>query len=303
MGKKSKRKICHSISWILKKNHDDAKNTKPAANQKKNKLSKNFSGSEEEDSEDDGWSGSENAKKSGSESDDEPVQKKTKLQQKAKSNPPKSKVRDTEDEDVEPPPKKARISASVPSPPPTRPITSKPSTADAQLRRSKLLSTCPNPACNDRFPVGKLDLGADLEKLLAKCVQLLSTPNHDAEKLKKVNKSICAHLQQELEIRRLEQLADTNGWPVLIDFNDIVDRMLTLKDKLADLILSDYDLHNCVTWENFLESIDYKIHTFGALREPNSLAAPFSGTNLWLCLGHSHLFCTTQRSGKSIGRV
>ncbi|KAF7365912.1 hypothetical protein MVEN_00466200 [Mycena venus] len=93
-----------------KKDNNDAKNTKPAANQKKNKSSKNFS-----DSEDDDWSGSEDAEKSGSDSDNEPVQKKTKLQQasakktpakNAKSNPPKRKVRDAEDDEVEPAPKK-----------------------------------------------------------------------------------------------------------------------------------------------------------------------------------------------------
>ncbi|KAF7372604.1 hypothetical protein MVEN_00123300 [Mycena venus] len=100
---------------LAHKKDSNAKNTKPAANQKKNKLSRNFSDSEEEDSEDDDWSGSEDAEKSGSDSDDEPVQKKTKLQQasakktpakNAKSNPPKRKVRDAEDDEVEPAPKK-----------------------------------------------------------------------------------------------------------------------------------------------------------------------------------------------------
>ncbi|KAF7328584.1 hypothetical protein MVEN_02546500 [Mycena venus] len=67
---------------------------------------------------------------------------------------------------------------------------------------------------------------------------------------------------------RLEKLADTDGWPALVDFKDIVNRTLSLKDELADIILCDYDLYNCVTWDNFLESIDYKIHEFGALMEP-----------------------------------
>ncbi|KAF7345982.1 hypothetical protein MVEN_01620800 [Mycena venus] len=133
-----------------------------------------------------------------------------------------------------------------------------------------------------------LDLGADLENLLAKRVQNLSTPDHDAEKLKNVNKNICAHLKHELEIRRLEKLADTNGWPALVDFKDIVNRTLSLKDELADIIFCDYDPYNCVTWDNFLESIDYKIHEFGASMEPygHGGSAP---CNMWIDMGVSYI--------------
>ncbi|KAF7372605.1 hypothetical protein MVEN_00123400 [Mycena venus] len=135
-------------------------------------------------------------------------------------------------------------------------------------QRSRFPKTCPNSGCSDPFPHGALNMQAEFDHIFSKRDKLLSDPRHDPRKLEKINQDICSHIKHENDIRRLDKLRSMRGWPVSFDFDDIVNRTLSLKQQLADLILSDYDLHNCVVWDDFLESIDYKIHKFGALKEP-----------------------------------
>ncbi|KAJ7891029.1 hypothetical protein B0H13DRAFT_1887357 [Mycena leptocephala] len=184
----------------------------------------------------------------------------------ATSDGKKRKTPAVQDE-LEQPRKKAKMSASIPSPPPTQRDKSKPAKAGSQPRL-EIPETCPNYGCGDALPDG--DLSAKLEGLFNKNQKLLSTPNHSVRRREEIEQDICAHISHENEVIRLDNLQQARGWPRSFNYASLVKRARALKAELSDLIGDDCDLYNCIAWTDFLEVIEYNIHAFGRCEDPES---------------------------------
>jgi hypothetical protein len=91
---------------------------------------------------------------------------------------------------------------------------------------------------------------------------LISSADYQQFQLDAIVQDICAHISHENDVLRLETLGRSKGWPFSLDFDLIVTRILSLSSELYDLCTDNDTLDNSITWFNFLESIDGKIHEF-----------------------------------------
>lgn len=62
---------------------------------------------------------------------------------------------------------------------------------------------------------------------------------------------------------KLQSLGRARGWPISLEFNPMVTYTVALKEKLLDLVHYEDYLCDCMVWNDFLDSINCKIHELG----------------------------------------
>ncbi|KAJ7068873.1 hypothetical protein B0H15DRAFT_807387 [Mycena belliarum] len=78
------------------------------------------------------------------------------------------------------------------------------------------------------------------------------------------NEEICERIVWDNRIRSLRKLGRARGWPISFDFSYLVVQVLRRADDITELITDSIALENAYAWDDFLQSIDYRIFAFGA---------------------------------------
>lgn len=127
----------------------------------------------------------------------------------------------------------------------------------ADFSGKKSPTACPILGCNDTI-LGKVT--DSLAKLLA---EKKKQRKPTRKELELIDEEICAQIAWDNKQEHLHSLGRQSGLPVSLDFSHLVSQVLLLKDDIIELATDGYVLHNCVLWDDFLDSIDHKIFRFG----------------------------------------
>ncbi|KAJ7926647.1 hypothetical protein B0H13DRAFT_1862101 [Mycena leptocephala] len=77
------------------------------------------------------------------------------------------------------------------------------------------------------------------------------------------DREICGQISYENNVMKLQSLGQARGWPISLEFNPMVTYTVALKEKLLDLVHYEDYLCDCMVWNDFLDSINCKIHELG----------------------------------------
>lgn len=87
-----------------------------------------------------------------------------------------------------------------------------------------------------------------------------------------LTRQICQTIRLENQHNQMLDTAETQGWPMKINFSEIPERVLAHQDAIVELTSDSTELEICATWLSFLDSIKYKVYAF-------SCASPGSFSN------------------------
>ncbi|KAJ7813749.1 hypothetical protein B0H14DRAFT_3149714 [Mycena olivaceomarginata] len=95
--------------------------------------------------------------------------------------------------------------------------------------------------------------------------ELVSKHGNNASGARKLNQQICSRIHEENRQIKCLQEAESNGWPLYIDFDALITRFQTLKlgERIFALVMTPTELQMCPIWQSFLDQISYKVHAFG----------------------------------------
>ncbi|KAJ7733467.1 hypothetical protein B0H16DRAFT_1468060 [Mycena metata] len=218
----------------------------------------------------------EDALGSDDDSDDEiPVPKNVSKPAKKPSKPPsapdsekkkrKLKHQVMEDAGTNPPQKKARTDGVPAARPQSKPKSSPPTARQAAkpvLTPPRILTKCPKLDCADLLP--KKPLSADLARLISQRNKIVndSNPHHSTHALEKVDQKICETISLEHKRRKLATMGRNLGWPLSLDFPQLLTRIVALKDDLFELVTDPESLGQSISFLDFLNTIDGQINEF-----------------------------------------
>ncbi|KAJ6486025.1 hypothetical protein DFH09DRAFT_1339735 [Mycena vulgaris] len=199
---------------------------------------------------------------------------------------------DEEEEDIIPPKKKVKIVLDTASPSPIQkstsqskgqrspkkkqkkqpvtshnivtkpsPSSSRPRVAESNMLTPVIWSTCPKLKCREKLPLGTPS--ATIARLFANRWKILARHEPKIEELESCDAKICKQITWENKYKRLRDLGRARGWPVQLDFSQIVTQTLAMQDELIGLVKDPAALFHSIIWDDFLSSIDSKIHEFG----------------------------------------
>lgn len=122
--------------------------------------------------------------------------------------------------------------------------------------------SCPATYCKDAMPPQPTQ---QLLSLLAQKQELVSKHGNNASGARKLNQQICSRIREENRQIKCLQKAESNGWPLYIDFDALTTRFQTLKlgERIFALVMTPTELQMCPIWQSFLDQISYKVHAFG----------------------------------------
>ncbi|KAJ6586305.1 hypothetical protein DFH09DRAFT_1274824 [Mycena vulgaris] len=160
-------------------------------------------------------------------------------------------------EDNSRPPKKAKTSHAdnaLPPPPPPPPIAT-----FSPLTRADLPDTCPDASCKDLIPQ---NLSPTILTLFTRKRDLVTKDGPKAPGCQELTQKICEALRREAHLVRCVKHARQQGWPRIIDFDELPAKILDLLPTLRALLLDSDVLAESPVWTNFLHGIGYKVFAF-----------------------------------------
>ncbi|KAJ6552482.1 hypothetical protein DFH09DRAFT_1319233 [Mycena vulgaris] len=160
-------------------------------------------------------------------------------------------------EDNSRPPKKAKTSHTdnaLPPPPPPPQIAS-----FSPLTRADLPDTCPDASCKDLIPQ---NLSPTILTLFTRKRDLVTKDGPKAPGCQELTQKICEALRREAHLVRCVKHARQQGWPRIIDFDELPARILDLLPTLRALFSDSDALAESPVWTNFLHGIGYKVFAF-----------------------------------------
>ncbi|KAJ7465387.1 hypothetical protein B0H11DRAFT_2197791 [Mycena galericulata] len=128
------------------------------------------------------------------------------------------------------------------------------------LSRKDLPDICPASYCKHRIPENP---SKELLSLFSKKRDLISQNGKSAPGCAELTRQICRMISSESYRHECFQIADAQGWPTEIDFSDVADRVLGLRDNIIDLARDSGSLEQSPVWLSFLSKIGYKVFAFG----------------------------------------
>ncbi|KAJ6484566.1 hypothetical protein DFH09DRAFT_1340000 [Mycena vulgaris] len=160
-------------------------------------------------------------------------------------------------EDNSRPPKKAKTSHTdnaLPPPPPPPQIAS-----FSPLTRADLPDTCPDASCKDLIPQ---NLSPTILTLFTRKRDLVTKDGPKAPGCQELTQKICEALRREAHLVRCVKHARQQGWPRIIDFDELPARIFDLLPTLRALLSDSDALAESPVWTNFLHGIGYKVFAF-----------------------------------------
>ncbi|KAJ7080865.1 hypothetical protein C8R44DRAFT_862800 [Mycena epipterygia] len=136
---------------------------------------------------------------------------------------------------------------------------------------------CPIKGCKDSIPTGVLS--REITQLYSECRTLTAQSKYSSRELSGIDHAICAQISWEKKILRLRELGRTRGWPLSTDLPTIVTETLQLESRILSICTDACQLENTVTWNDFLDSIDFKINEFGKTDVGREQRFEYAGLN------------------------
>jgi hypothetical protein len=93
---------------------------------------------------------------------------------------------------------------------------------------------------------------------------------------------ICEAIKKELRFPMLKALGKRMGWPSVIDFESVPDRIMKVKDEIRALLKNDIVLGSSFAWKVFVTDVtsaDMCFADFGASGEATRLSIAGEGDN------------------------
>ncbi|KAJ7105632.1 hypothetical protein C8R44DRAFT_987609 [Mycena epipterygia] len=136
---------------------------------------------------------------------------------------------------------------------------------------------CPIKGCKDFIPTGVLS--REITQLYSERRTLTAQSKYSSRELSGIDHAICAQISWEKKILRLRELGRTRGWPLSTDLPTIVTETLQLESWILSICTDACQLENTVTWNDFLDSIDFKINEFGKTDVGREQRFEYAGLN------------------------
>lgn len=128
-----------------------------------------------------------------------------------------------------------------------------------RLRRSDIPTTCPGTYCKDAIPDY---LPPHIFTLFARKHELVSTKGPTAPGCRELTQQICQSIKEYRRRLRSFTEAESAGWPLEIDFEELPARIVLLLPQLSALQCNHKALALSPVWLEFLSRIGYKVFSF-----------------------------------------
>jgi hypothetical protein len=129
------------------------------------------------------------------------------------------------------------------------------------LTWKELPTHCPAALCSDRLPSEPVNA---ILSLFNKKKGLTDAGGPTAKGAAFTELEICQAITLHKRRHSISRLGQQRRWPQEIDWNEVRDRIFSMKDRIVDLFQSSEKLEACPIWDQFLLAIDYKIFDFAA---------------------------------------
>ncbi|KAK6997038.1 hypothetical protein R3P38DRAFT_3626937, partial [Favolaschia claudopus] len=131
---------------------------------------------------------------------------------------------------------------------------------NTSVSKFQLPVVCPAPHCNDPLPQKPSE---ELLSLLVQHHNLLSAKGLIVG-ANDLTRKICYLVRSDLKLRNLLEDAHNNGWPNLIDLDDLRTRISTtaVQNDICSIVTNAHTLSKCPLWTRFLQLIGYKVYAW-----------------------------------------
>ncbi|KAJ7822045.1 hypothetical protein B0H13DRAFT_2376895 [Mycena leptocephala] len=129
------------------------------------------------------------------------------------------------------------------------------------LTWKELPTHCPAALCSDCLPSEPVNA---ILSLFNKKKGLTDAGGPTAKGAAFTELEICQAITLHKRRHSISRLGQQRRWPQEIDWNEVRDRIFSMKDRIVDLFQSSEKLEACPIWDQFLLAIDYKIFDFAA---------------------------------------